>query len=219
MAPRRAALASLLIALAAALAAAEGGAPPTGTASSAPNGTAAGRAVVLHLFWGRGCPNCESERAFLGQLKERHRSLVVREHEVRQDSANHALFERVAGEDDPQLYVPFTLVGRERVLGFGGPAGPRIEAEVARCAAVGCPDPVPEAPDEEPSATPTPPPPQPAAAPVALFALLGLGLAVVLLWQRRGKGPEGRAARGLRPTSVAPSRARRAAPSPPERPS
>lgn len=96
--------------------------------------------VLLHLFWGRGCPHCEEEKKFLETLKRKYPGLEVREHEVWYDIENKELFKRVMKSVGRQAAVPATVVGKKLFVGFNEPTGRSIDDAVRDCFKRGCPD-------------------------------------------------------------------------------
>jgi len=113
--------------------------------------------VVLHLFWGQGCPHCEEEKEFLKQLVQEHPELTIKAYEVWHDKKNAALFERIikavrAGSSG----VPTTVIGNKVFIGFSEQKKKAIKDAVASCKERGCPDtldlmlqPISERPHEE----------------------------------------------------------------------
>jgi thiol-disulfide isomerase/thioredoxin len=97
--------------------------------------------LVVTLFWGKGCPHCEQEKAFLRILAKDRPTLVIREHEVWKNKENAALYKQVLeAAKVRQSGVPGTVVGTSVFLGFNEGTRERIAGEVARCLAEGCPD-------------------------------------------------------------------------------
>ncbi len=100
-----------------------------------------GRAVVVTLFWGEGCPHCEKEKAFLQQLARRTPGLTVRDYEVWKHKENVELYQQVLrAAKIPRPGVPTTIVGTQVFMGFSGGVKKQIEEAVMRCSREGCPD-------------------------------------------------------------------------------
>lgn len=82
----------------------------------------------LVLFWGDGCPHCESERGWLDSVIEQHPGLRVAQYEIFYDEANRDLFtleaERLGFEASG---VPTTVVGERVWIGWST----QIQQEVA----------------------------------------------------------------------------------------
>jgi cytochrome c biogenesis protein CcdA len=93
---------------------------PSATAAAAPSPAAGQEApLTLTLFWGDGCPKCESERKFLAQLQREHPTLTVQQFEVWKHTANRSRFEATArhfGVDASA--VPATVVEDRLWIGF-----------------------------------------------------------------------------------------------------
>ncbi|MDA8099487.1 MAG: hypothetical protein M0042_07670 [Nitrospiraceae bacterium] len=101
----------------------------------------AGHAVVVTLFWGKGCPHCEKEMQFLDSLKQRHPQLSVRMIEVWKDKKNAELYKRIlASSGIKAAGVPGTVIGNKILQGFTEEKGRIIEGYVARCISEECPD-------------------------------------------------------------------------------
>lgn len=105
------------------------GVAPTGAAVPA-SGVAAtvSEPGELVLFWGDGCPNCETERAWLETVREQYPDLVITELEVWHDEANREAFlaagEELGFEAGP---VPTTVLDGRVWVGWTS----SIEADVA----------------------------------------------------------------------------------------
>jgi cytochrome c biogenesis protein CcdA/glutaredoxin len=88
-------------------------------------------AVELILFWGDGCPHCETEREFLAELRNEYPDLVIREYEVWNDAANRRLFEETAAAAGVEARaVPMTFIGDRVWIGFAPATGDEIRAVV-----------------------------------------------------------------------------------------
>ena len=82
----------------------------------------------LVLFWGDGCPNCESERGWLDSVMDQYPDLHVTQYEIFNDATNRDLFtseaERLGFEASG---VPTTVVGERVWIGWST----QIQQEVA----------------------------------------------------------------------------------------
>ncbi|MDH4162062.1 MAG: hypothetical protein OEW15_05155 [Nitrospirota bacterium] len=115
---------------------------PTVMAESPPG---KGKAVVVNLFWGVGCPHCEKEKIFLQKLQKRYPGMVVKEYEVWKNKENAALYKRVLETAKiKQTGVPGTVIGASVYLGFSKQTAAAIEEAVIRCERDGCVDGVAE---------------------------------------------------------------------------
>jgi cytochrome c biogenesis protein CcdA/glutaredoxin len=87
--------------------------------------------VELILFWGDGCPHCETERQFLEELRSDYPDLVVSEYEVWRDAANRQLFgETAAAAGVVAQAVPTTFIGDRVWIGFSSATGDEIRSVV-----------------------------------------------------------------------------------------
>ena len=87
--------------------------------------------VEVILFWGEGCPHCETEREFLAELASEFPDLVVREYEVWSNPANRQLFvETAAAVGVDARAVPTTFIGEQVWIGFSSSTGDEIRAVV-----------------------------------------------------------------------------------------
>lgn len=122
--------------------------------------------VVVHLFWGEGCPHCVKEKAFLASLTARSPWIEVRAYEVVFDQSNMELFQAVARElGETTSGVPFAVVCGKSVVGwFGeGSTGLAIETLAGQARAPGCRDLVGELARRQASGTLAQPTPSPGA--------------------------------------------------------
>ncbi len=82
--------------------------------------------VEITLFWGRECPKCESERAWLDDLEQVY-DLERTEYEVWHDGDNRELFERTADELGFEAgAVPTTIIGGRVWIGYTDSIGDDI---------------------------------------------------------------------------------------------
>jgi len=97
----------------------------------------------VYFFWGKGCPHCERETAFLKRLEAEEPRVRVHYLEVWNDRANGDAFvevvKRLALED---LAVPVTVVGDAAMVGYGTDAtsGAALKQRIQYCLSAGCPD-------------------------------------------------------------------------------
>ncbi len=103
----------------------------------------AGKPITLYLFWGEGCPHCKQEKELLGELKARYPDLDIKAFETRSNKKYVELYMLMAKAYgvDP-LGVPGTFLGERAWVGFNPSIAQSIEDEVARCAEIGCDDPI-----------------------------------------------------------------------------
>jgi glutaredoxin len=102
---------------------------------------AAQDALVVHFFYGDGCPHCAREEVLLQELESRG-NLRVERYEVYFSPENLDLLERVA--ERLQAYspaVPFLVIGDEYVVGYDDHFTPEVvRTLIAKCLPGGCTD-------------------------------------------------------------------------------
>ena len=104
-------------------------------------GEARGPAAV-YFFWGDGCPHCEEARPVLEGLVRRYPGSELRAYEVWYDQGSAELFARIAkARGFAPTGVPAILVGERYWIGYSPGIAAQIEAALAACSRVGCPDP------------------------------------------------------------------------------
>lgn len=87
---------------------------------------------ALVLFWGDGCPHCESEQAFLVDLQRDYPELEIRQYEVWHDAANLTLFEEtMAAYGQEARSVPTTVYQGEVFVGYSAELGEYLRGVVA----------------------------------------------------------------------------------------
>jgi hypothetical protein len=108
----------------------------------------------ISVFWRVGCPHCERELEFLRGLQARDPGVRVRLLEIGENGDNRRLLQDTARRlGATELAVPFTVVGRDIIVGYWDDlsTGAQIEQLIASCRARGCPDPVGELLDAAPA--------------------------------------------------------------------
>ena len=101
------------------------------------------RGVDVYLFWREGCPHCERAIEFLRRLEADQPQARVHYFEVSRNAANRAALIAYANERKLEdLAVPFTVVGDEVVVGWGGDefTGSPLSARIRACLRAACPD-------------------------------------------------------------------------------
>lgn len=103
----------------------------------------ADKKVILHFFWGNGCPHCEEEKKFLIKLNKQYPDLEIKTYEVWENAKNRDLFKQV-GEllKTDVAGVPFTVVGTSYTVGFftDDTTGEQIRRHVDYCLKNSCSD-------------------------------------------------------------------------------
>src|SRR5208282_4843323 len=100
-----------------------------------------GGRVIVHMFWGELCANCEEEKHFLADLKRKHTYLDVREYEVLHSKQNLALLTDLMKSFDRQASgVPVTFIGDSVIEGFSKQTEQVIKRKINNCRAEPCRD-------------------------------------------------------------------------------
>ncbi|PIP18202.1 MAG: hypothetical protein COY82_02590 [Parcubacteria group bacterium CG_4_10_14_0_8_um_filter_35_7] len=88
--------------------------------------------IDVYLFYGQGCPHCESVKSFLSTFKVRYRqNLEIKEFEVYFDEVGKDLFADMAKAYGIEIEgVPTLFIGEEVIVGANLK---KIEQEVTRC--------------------------------------------------------------------------------------
>ena len=99
--------------------------------------------VSVHLFWSETCPHCTRAKSFLETLSARSTGVDLQSHELSTDEAIIRAFLALSGRFgvEPPA-VPLIIVGNRPIVGYGEATttGAEIEATVAACRKVACPD-------------------------------------------------------------------------------
>ncbi len=99
--------------------------------------------VVLHFFYGQGCPHCGSSLTFLNELGKNNPSLIIEKHEVYFDQENRELFEQMTAAFGKEIEgVPTIFINDKVSVGFSNSIAESIEAEIAVCVEEGCENPI-----------------------------------------------------------------------------
>jgi len=101
------------------------------------------RGVDVYLFWREGCPHCEHAIEFLRRVAIDEPQARVHYFEVSRNAANRAALIAYADKRKLEdLAVPFTVIGDEIIVGWGGEAftGGPLSARIQACMRAACPD-------------------------------------------------------------------------------
>lgn len=75
--------------------------------------------IKIYLFWGEGCPHCESEKQFLNQYLAENPDVSLTDYEVWGNKANLDLLIKLGERIDTEIRgVPFTLIGDRHTSGY-----------------------------------------------------------------------------------------------------
>ena len=106
-------------------------------------GKGEGGRVIVNMFWGELCADCEEEKQFLADLKRKYTYLDVREYEVLRNERNLALLTDLMKSFDRQASgVPVTFIGDMVIEGFSKQQEQVIKRKINNCRAEPCGDPV-----------------------------------------------------------------------------
>lgn len=101
------------------------------------------RDVDVYLFWRDGCPHCERAIEYLHRLEAQQPQVRLHEFEVSRNAANRAALIAYADKRKIEdLAVPFTVVGDEVLVGWGGEefSGAPLKARIQACSRIACAD-------------------------------------------------------------------------------
>lgn len=101
------------------------------------------RGVDVYLFWREGCPHCEHAIEFLRRAETEQPLARVHYFEVSRSAANRAALIAFAKQRKLEdLAVPFTVIGDEITVGWGGDefTGGPLAARIEACLRTACPD-------------------------------------------------------------------------------
>ena len=101
------------------------------------------RGVDVYLFWREGCPHCERAIGFLRRVETQGLQARVHYFEVSRNAANReVLFAFADRRKLGDLAVPFTVIGDEIIVGWGGEefTGQVLTGRIEACLRAVCPD-------------------------------------------------------------------------------
>ncbi|MFH1612071.1 MAG: hypothetical protein ABH887_02280 [bacterium] len=101
--------------------------------------------VIIHFFYGEGCPSCHKADVFLKKMQTDYSQFNIVKYEVFDNKENADLLLRLfesCGEDR-QLRVPAIFIGEDVFIGFWNEeiSGPNIKVAIKNCSDGGCIDP------------------------------------------------------------------------------
>lgn len=108
------------------------------------NKSSAQNEVNIYFFWGDGCPHCEKEKIFLGELEKKYPRLNVRDFEVWKNGDNRKIYAKFDKKLNASISgrVPFTVIGDKYVTGYlnDETTGAEIEKAAKQALETGCRD-------------------------------------------------------------------------------
>jgi len=97
--------------------------------------------IIVHFFWGDGCPHCEEEKLFLNEMKKKYPGLKIIDYEVWYNKENALILSGMAKAFNAKASgVPFTFIGRNAFVGFSRHTKQEIEESVRACLLSQCID-------------------------------------------------------------------------------
>lgn len=95
----------------------------------------------LYLFHRDTCPHCRDEIEYLDTIKDKYDNLEIIKFEVENDLYNNNLLKNVKKTlGDDNLYIPYTVIGKERIVGYSSYANSTLEDMIEYCIQNDCPD-------------------------------------------------------------------------------
>lgn len=77
--------------------------------------------VTVEFYWGDGCPHCAEAKPFLAELGDTYDEVIIESYEVYYDQDNaKKLADRADDLGVSSFGVPFTVIGDQYVIGYGG---------------------------------------------------------------------------------------------------
>ena len=84
--------------------------------------------IDLYLFYGNGCPHCQSEKEFIDQIKQKYNHVEIHMYETWYSNENDDLMRRVKNAlGTENTYVPYTVIGE---TGYNDNIGYQIEQKI-----------------------------------------------------------------------------------------
>jgi len=98
--------------------------------------------VIIYLFWGDGCPHCETAKPALRALADRYENVELREYEVWFNPENQTLFFEMAAQVgfEPRA-VPTIIIADRYWEEYSKSLEAEMEEVIANCLQNDCPDP------------------------------------------------------------------------------
>lgn len=89
--------------------------------------------IDVYLFYGDGCPHCQSEKEFLKELKQKYNQIEIHMYETWYSNENNDLMRRVKNAlGTENAYVPYTVIGETGYTGYNENIGYQIEQKVEK---------------------------------------------------------------------------------------
>lgn len=100
------------------------------------------REIIVHFFWGSGCPHCKQEKVFLHEMRKKYPDMKVIDYEVWYNKKNAALLATMAMAYNIRTSgVPVTFIGKNSVIGFSEHSKKELLSLIEECSNSRCVDP------------------------------------------------------------------------------
>lgn len=97
--------------------------------------------VKLYLFHRDTCPHCKAEIEYLDTIKDKYENLEIIKFEVENNIYNNNLLKNVKETlGDDNLYIPYTVIGKNRIIGYSKYNNSTLENMIESCIQNECPD-------------------------------------------------------------------------------
>jgi len=97
--------------------------------------------IMIYLFWGDGCPHCETAKSFLENLAHDSHQLELKSYEVWYDEHNRELlFQMATAHGFKPRVVPTIFIGERHWEGYNNQFRDEILATINTCIQKGCVD-------------------------------------------------------------------------------
>jgi thiol-disulfide isomerase/thioredoxin len=99
--------------------------------------------AIIYIFWGDGCPHCETARPILAEIAQKYEGVELQEFEVWNNQENQAKFLDFAANYGIQASgVPTIFIGTKYWVGWSEQVEAEVVKQVQLCLNNGCPDPL-----------------------------------------------------------------------------
>lgn len=95
----------------------------------------------LYLFHRETCPHCKAEIEYLNSIEDKYPNLEIIKYEVENNLDNNKLLrdvKKTLGDDNS--YIPYTVIGKNRIVGYSEYSKSSIEKLIEACLENDCPD-------------------------------------------------------------------------------
>ncbi|MBD3360029.1 MAG: hypothetical protein GF365_04985 [Candidatus Buchananbacteria bacterium] len=113
----------------------------------------------VYFFWGKGCPHCAKEKAYLQKIEDNYSQVVINNFEVYNNQQNAKLLQKIGKETSINVNgVPLIIIGDKALVGFLNEetTGQQIRKLIDECLAAQCPDLVSQIINQKPEPSPQP---------------------------------------------------------------